>query len=76
MVEEHIRIFNRLKSAGPRDGRESLRALITAIDLDRKIGARAKTISGGQKRKLQLGMMLTGGSSVCCVDEVSRAWIL
>jgi ABC-type multidrug transport system ATPase subunit len=70
-VEEHIRIFNDLKSAAKRDGRESLRALIKAIDLDRKIGARAKTLSGGQKRKLQLGMMFTGGSSVCCVDEVS-----
>ena len=70
-VEEHIRIFNDLKSTTKRDDRESLRALIKAIDLDRKIGARAKTLSGGQKRKLQLGMMFSGGSSVCCVDEVS-----
>ncbi|KAH8592220.1 hypothetical protein B0O99DRAFT_247938 [Bisporella sp. PMI_857] len=70
-VEEHIRIFNRLKSTGPRDAKDALRNLIKAIDLDRKIGARAKTLSGGQRRKLQLGMMFTGGSSVCCVDEVS-----
>lgn len=70
-VEEHIRIFNRLKSTGPRDSKEALHTLIKCIDLDRKIGARAKTLSGGQKRKLQLGMMFTGGSSVCCVDEVS-----
>lgn len=70
-VEEHIRIFNRLKSTGPRDNKEALHALIKCIDLDRKIGARAKTLSGGQKRKLQLGMMFTGGSAVCCVDEVS-----
>ncbi|KUJ24692.1 uncharacterized protein LY89DRAFT_679754 [Mollisia scopiformis] len=70
-VEEHIRIFNRLKSTGQMDTKETLRSLITAIDLDRKINARAKTLSGGQKRKLQLGMMFTGGSAVCCVDEVS-----
>lgn len=70
-VEEHIRIFNRLKSASKPDARDAHRALITAIDLDRKINARAKTLSGGQKRKLQLGMMFTGGSAVCCVDEVS-----
>lgn len=70
-VEEHIHIFNRLKSTGTRDSKDSLRALIKAIDLDRKISARSKTLSGGQKRKLQLGMMFTGGSSVCCVDEVS-----
>ncbi|KAE9369031.1 P-loop containing nucleoside triphosphate hydrolase protein [Stipitochalara longipes BDJ] len=70
-VEEHIRIFNQLKSTGQRDSKQALRELITAVDLDRKISARAKTLSGGQKRKLQLGMMFTGGSAVCCVDEVS-----
>ncbi|RAL60412.1 hypothetical protein DID88_000187 [Monilinia fructigena] len=70
-VEEHIRIFNSLKSTGPRDSKAALRKLIVAIDLDRKINAKSKTLSGGQKRKLQLGMMFTGGSSVCCVDEVS-----
>lgn len=31
----------------------------------------SKTLSGGQKRKLQLALMMTGGSEVCCVDEVS-----
>lgn len=70
-VEEHIRIFNQLKSTGHRDDKEARHNLVRAIDLDRKIGAKAKTLSGGQKRKLQLGMMFTGGSSVCCVDEVS-----
>jgi ATP-binding cassette subfamily A (ABC1) protein 3 len=70
-VEEHIRIFNQLKSTGHPDSNDSLRKLINAIDLDRKITARAKTLSGGQKRKLQLGIMFTGGSAVCCVDEVS-----
>ncbi|KAI9648179.1 hypothetical protein NHQ30_002811 [Ciborinia camelliae] len=70
-VEEHIHIFNSLKSTGPRDSKAALKELIVAIDLDRKIGAKSKTLSGGQKRKLQLGMMFTGGSSVCCVDEVS-----
>lgn len=39
--------------------------------MDRKLKARAKTLSGGQKRKLQLAMMFTGGSGICCVDEVS-----
>ncbi|RDW76105.1 putative ABC transporter-3 [Coleophoma crateriformis] len=69
-VAEHIRIFNRLKSS-KHDNKAALDDLIKAIDLDRKIGAKAKTLSGGQKRKLQLGMMFTGGSAVCCVDEVS-----
>ncbi|KAJ9156929.1 ATP-binding cassette sub-family A member 5 [Coniochaeta hoffmannii] len=70
-VEEHLRIFNRLKSPGNHASKEEIRELIHAIDLDLKVKAHSKTLSGGQKRKLQLGMMLTGGSAVCCVDEVS-----
>ncbi|KAF6828470.1 ABC transporter [Colletotrichum musicola] len=67
-VSEHIRIFNQLKSSGPG---EDMLQLIDSIGLVSKKSAQAKTLSGGQKRKLQLGMMLTGGSAVCCVDEVS-----
>jgi ABC-type multidrug transport system ATPase subunit len=70
-VEEHLKIFNRLKSPGKHASKEEIRELIHAIDLDMKVKAHSKTLSGGQKRKLQLGMMLTGGSAVCCVDEVS-----
>ncbi|KAI9791584.1 MAG: hypothetical protein M1816_003670 [Peltula sp. TS41687] len=70
-VEEHIRIFNRLKSVGSRDTAGQIRQLIAACDLENKSKAKSKTLSGGQKRKLQLGMMFTGGSHVCCVDEVS-----
>ncbi len=70
-VEEHISIFNRLKSPGKIASKEENRALVHSVDLGPKTKALSKTLSGGQKRKLQLGMMLTGGSSVCCVDEVS-----
>jgi ATP-binding cassette, subfamily A (ABC1), member 3 len=70
-VSEHIRIFNSLKTHGKGDDKQVLRQLIKSVDLDRKLHAKVKTLSGGQKRKLQLGMMLTGGSSVCAVDEVS-----
>ena len=70
-VEEHITIFNRLKSPGNPASRQEITELVRSIDLYPKLKSLAKTLSGGQKRKLQLGMMLTGGSSVCCVDEVS-----
>lgn len=70
-VEEHIRVFNRLKSPFNLASRDETRQLVASVDLETKIGALAKTLSGGQRRKLQLGMMLTGGSAVCCVDEVS-----
>lgn len=68
---EHVRIFNRLKSIGVPSTKSELESLIKDCDLDLKTGARSGTLSGGQKRKLQLAMMFTGGSRVCCVDECS-----
>ncbi|KAL6866739.1 P-loop containing nucleoside triphosphate hydrolase protein [Trichoderma novae-zelandiae] len=70
-VEEHIRLFNRIKDPLKKRPDTDIATLIDAIGLGSKAKACSKTLSGGQKRKLQLGMMLTGGSSVCCVDEVS-----
>ena len=68
---EHVRIFNRLKSTDEPASKAQLEALLTSCDLARKLNAKARTLSGGQKRKLQLSMMFTGGSRVCCVDECS-----
>jgi ATP-binding cassette subfamily A (ABC1) protein 3 len=70
-VFEHVQIFNRLKTSGKTDDKETIKNLIRACDLGHKIKAKSSTLSGGQKRKLQLAMMFTGGSRVCCVDEVS-----
>ncbi|KAF2090548.1 putative ABC transporter [Saccharata proteae CBS 121410] len=69
-VFEHVKIFNSLK-AEKRDSKAEISHLVRACDLDIKLNAKSKTLSGGQKRKLQLAMMFTGGSRVCCVDEVS-----
>ncbi|EUC43423.1 hypothetical protein COCMIDRAFT_7118 [Bipolaris oryzae ATCC 44560] len=70
-VYEHVRLFNQLKSTGEFDSKEKIEDLIRACDLGHKMKAQSSTLSGGQKRKLQLAMMFTGGSKVCCVDEVS-----
>ncbi|KAF2861198.1 putative ABC transporter [Piedraia hortae CBS 480.64] len=69
-VYEHVSVFNRLKSDHP-DPPAALKKLVAACDLDQKVNAKTKTLSGGQKRKCQLAMMLTGGSSLCMLDEVS-----
>ena len=68
---EHVKIFNRLKSTDKVDTKAEIHELLAACDLDRKLKAKASSLSGGQKRKLQLSMMFTGGSRVCCVDECS-----
>ncbi|TFB06639.1 ATP-binding cassette sub-family A member 3 [Trichoderma ghanense] len=70
-VEEHLIIFDKLKSPNAPARKEEITELIKSIDLSHKTKALARTLSGGQKRKLQLGVMLVGGSAVCCVDEVS-----
>ncbi|KAH0562664.1 hypothetical protein GP486_002660 [Trichoglossum hirsutum] len=70
-VAEHVSIFNKLKVSSQIDSDSQIHNLIAACDLDRKLKAKAKTLSGGQKRKLQLCMMFIGGSQVCCIDEVS-----
>ncbi|KPI36704.1 ABC transporter A family member 2 [Cyphellophora attinorum] len=69
-VEEHVRIINKVKSKVIAPKREN-RELLESCDIVSKIKAKAKTLSGGQKRKLQLALMFTGGSSICAVDEVS-----
>lgn len=70
-VFEHVQIFNKMKSIGATDWKFQICELVKACDLGHKLYAKSKTLSGGQKRKLQLAMMFTGGSRVCCVDEVS-----
>jgi ATP-binding cassette subfamily A (ABC1) protein 3 len=70
-VQEHVRIFNRIKCTNHIDNQAQVQQLLNDCDVDHKMTARSKTLSGGQKRKVQLAMMFTGGSSVCCVDEVS-----
>ena len=70
-VREHVRIFYNLKSAGTRATSAELNDLLDACDIIKKAKAKSKTLSGGQKRKVQLAMMFAGGSAVCCVDEVS-----
>ncbi|KAI4213072.1 MAG: hypothetical protein LQ351_004226 [Letrouitia transgressa] len=68
---EHVRIFNKLKSTKKLASKAELIDLIAACDVDRKKDAKSRQLSGGQKRKLQLSMMFTGGSQVCCIDECS-----
>ncbi|KAL8854960.1 MAG: hypothetical protein Q9221_000156 [Calogaya cf. arnoldii] len=70
-VKEHVSILSNLKAANTKCTNQDMATSIDACDLVDKKEAKSKTLSGGQKRRLQLAMMFAGGSSVCCVDEVS-----
>jgi len=70
-VRQHAKIFSNLKASSKADVGKDLNQLYKSCDLQEKINTPSRSLSGGQKRKLQLLMMLTGGSRVCCVDEAS-----
>ncbi|KAL2064305.1 hypothetical protein VTL71DRAFT_4799 [Oculimacula yallundae] len=70
-VNEHIKIWKQLKTAAYNDSSEDDDDVLAECDLLEKGPAQAKTLSGGQMRKLQLAIAFVGGSKVCCIDEAS-----
>jgi len=72
-VEEHIHIWNEIKFS--KESKTTCDNLIEACDLTLKKNARAGTLSGGQRRKLQLACTFVGGSTVCLLDEVTSGLV-
>jgi ATP-binding cassette subfamily A (ABC1) protein 3 len=58
-VKEHIRIFSDLKCLSDVNN-EIVNELASGVDLLGKLDKKAKTLSGGQKRKLQMAIMFAG----------------
>ncbi|HEV2592665.1 MAG TPA: ABC transporter ATP-binding protein [Gaiellaceae bacterium] len=63
-VRESLRVFAGYYDA-PRDADE----VTTLVGLDDKAGARVRTLSGGQKRRLDLGLALIGDPELIFLDE-------
>jgi ATP-binding cassette subfamily A (ABC1) protein 3 len=72
-VYEHVKFWSQIK--GGREDAAAIESLIEACDLTMKTHSRAGTLSGGQKRKLQLACMFVGGSTVCLMDEVTSGLV-
>jgi len=66
-----LRLWHAVK-ATTADHEEDIDQLLRDCDLEKKINANASTLSGGQKRKLQLAIGLVGGSKIVLVDEVGN----
>lgn len=72
-VQQHITIWRKLKTAsvGNATVDDDEDDVLVECDLLDKTKAAARTLSGGQMRKLQLAIAFVGGSNVCCIDEAS-----
>ncbi|KAH6692200.1 hypothetical protein F5X68DRAFT_250381 [Plectosphaerella plurivora] len=68
-VLEHVALWDMIKGGSATQA--ELEDLVKCSDLGPKMHSRVGTLSGGQKRKVQLACMLAGGSSVCLMDEVT-----
>jgi ABC-type multidrug transport system ATPase subunit len=62
-----------LKGVGSSDeAKQEREELLDKIHLYSKAKARSKTLSGGQKHKLSLGISMIGNAKVVFLDEPSR----
>lgn len=75
-VQEHVKIWRKLKTASFEDVQVDDDDIPAECDLLDKVQAPAKTLSGGQMRKLQLAISFVGGSKVCCIDEASSGLVI
>ncbi|TRY83021.1 hypothetical protein DNTS_007641 [Danionella cerebrum] len=68
-VEEHLRIFAAIKGILPSDIDGEVRKVLKDLDLEKIMDAQAKNLSGGQKRKLSVGIAILGDPKILLLDE-------
>ncbi|XP_029725473.2 phospholipid-transporting ATPase ABCA3 isoform X1 [Aedes albopictus] len=68
-VSEHLRFFGRLKGVPKEALDDEIDRYLQMLELSDKKNAQSRTLSGGMKRKLSVGIALCGGSKVVLLDE-------
>ncbi|XP_049419184.1 ATP-binding cassette sub-family A member 5 [Epinephelus fuscoguttatus] len=68
-VEEHLRIFAAIKGIPPSDIDAEVTKVLKDLDLEKIMTAQAKNLSGGQKRKLSVGIAILGDPKILLLDE-------
>ncbi|KAL7030128.1 hypothetical protein ACKWTF_006533 [Chironomus riparius] len=71
-VREHIVFFTKLKGIkGSKEIEVEIEKYVNLLGLGGKMNAQSKTLSGGMKRKLSIGIALCGDSKIVMCDEPS-----
>ncbi|XP_031417198.1 ATP-binding cassette sub-family A member 5 [Clupea harengus] len=68
-VEEHLRIFAAIKGILPSNIDAEVSKVLKDLDLEKIMDAQAKNLSGGQKRKLSVGIAILGDPKILLLDE-------
>lgn len=68
-VEEHLKFFAQLKGCPSKHLKSEVDEMIKVVGLESKRYALSQTLSGGQKRKLSVGIALIAFSKVIILDE-------
>ncbi|CAN0071849.1 unnamed protein product, partial [Laminaria digitata] len=68
-VREHLRMYAVLKGVPRSQLQQAIKTTLQDVGLTEKEGELTATLSGGQKRKLSVGIALIGGSKVVFLDE-------
>uniref|UniRef100_A0A8C9W4L0 ATP binding cassette subfamily A member 5 n=1 Tax=Scleropages formosus TaxID=113540 RepID=A0A8C9W4L0_SCLFO len=68
-VEEHLRIFAAIKGIPQANIDGEVTKVLKDLDLEKIMDAQAKNLSGGQKRKLSVGIAILGDPKILLLDE-------
>lgn len=68
-VEEHLHFFAILKGSDRKNVRKEINDMIKDLGLEHKRNSQSSTLSGGQKRKLSVGIALISDSKIVILDE-------
>jgi len=70
-VQEHLEVFAGIKGLVGEQGKAAVNKMMKEVDLEEQEKTKALDLSGGQKRKLCLGMALIGDPKILLLDEVT-----
>jgi ABC-2 type transport system ATP-binding protein len=68
-VREHFELFARLKGVSKKEARDATRDVIESLGLVAETGKRVGLLSGGQRRRILIGLALLGRPPLLVLDE-------